>query len=73
MSRDAQQAPDDTKPPFLQAQITKPAHRKTINICAGQAHDGLPIQSLRIESAKPAIIKPQKMCASDSPASGGRR
>jgi hypothetical protein len=63
--------PDGTKPPFLQAQIIKPAHRKTINLYAGQAHDGLPIQSLRIESAKTAINKPQKMCASDSPQGGG--
>ncbi len=65
-SRDAQQAPDDTKPPFLQAQITKPAHRKTISLTAGQAHHGLPIQSLQIESENPEILNTQKMCASDS-------
>ena len=66
MSLDAKQAPDGTRPPFLQTQITKPANRKTINLYAGQAHDGLPIQYLQIESGKPAILKPQKMCASDS-------
>lgn len=71
MSQDAQQAPDDTKPPFLQAQITKTAHRKTINVNTGQAHDDLPIQFLQIEPVKPAILKPQKMCASDSVYSGG--
>ncbi len=58
--------PDGTKPPFLQAQITKPANRKTINFYAGQAHDGLPIQSLQIESVKAESLKQQKMCASDS-------
>ena len=62
--------PDGTTPPFLQAQVTKPAYRKTINIHAGQAHDDLPIQSLEIESAKTTNLKSQKMCASDSPASG---
>jgi hypothetical protein len=59
MSQDAQPAPDDTKPPFLQAQITKAAHRKTINIYAGQVHHGLPIQYLHIESVKPASLKSQ--------------
>ena len=71
MSRDAQQEPDGTKPPFLQAQITKPAYRITTNLYAGHAHDGLPIQSLHIESVKPAILKSKKMCASDSPQGGG--
>ena len=64
MSQDAQQAPDDTKPPFLQAQITKTAHRKTINVNTGQAHDDLPIQFLQIEPVKPAILKPQKQSSS---------
>jgi hypothetical protein len=59
MSRDAQPVLDGTTPPFLKAQITKPAHCKTINLYAGQAHDGLPIQSRQIESVKPAILKPQ--------------
>jgi hypothetical protein len=71
MSQDAQQVPDGTKPPFLQAQITKPANRKTINFYAGQAHDGLPIQSLQIESVKAESLKQQKMCASDSSFLGG--
>ena len=61
---------DDTRPPFLQAQITKPADRKSFKLSAGQAHHGLPIQSLNIESVKPASLKPQKMCASDSRLAG---
>jgi hypothetical protein len=71
MNRDAQPAPDGTTPPFLQAKITKAAHRKTINLNAGQAHDDLPIQITDIESENPTQLKSRKMCASDSSILGG--
>ncbi|SHF30735.1 hypothetical protein SAMN02746095_02782, partial [Acidocella aminolytica 101 = DSM 11237] len=56
-SPDGQPAPHDTRPPFFQTQVTKPANRKPSHVNVADAHTNLPSKSATSESALRRYLK----------------